>query len=219
MTIDECIIDYCCCNKVKFSKEKLTTIVTLLLEGKSYREIGKETNLLAGSVGHIKNTFQKRYGIEFPQTQKKKAENTHRNVGYKVELRNEEDILALIETNQTVVISSLKQYVADSLNTSYEEASHLFNKYMNEYCEPKHNIEPKKDKKGFENYIRDSKHSKETILSVIEYVELGHKRKDISKALNLTPSELEAIIYRTRELGYLKKVKMGRPSIKIKGVV
>lgn len=219
MNIDECIIDYCCDPKVKFSEKTIRTIVTMLLDGKSPSITSRRTKVTYNTVLYIKNAFTKKYKIEFPKTQQQKAENTHRNVGYKVKIENEEDIAKLIENNQTVIISSLKQYVADSLNTSYKEASRIFNKYMNEYCEPKCSTEPAKDVEGFENYIRDSKHSKETILSVIEYVELGHKRKDISKSLNLTPSELETIIYRTRELGYLKKIKMGRPSIKIKGVI
>jgi hypothetical protein len=218
MTIDECINDYTSSARVVLTKKNVRDVVNLLLAGETITSTSRKLNISICNVSNVRNAFEDKCGLDFPNAKRNYQKNTSDSFS-KIKLNNEEDILTLIEKNQSREISDIKQYIAKNLNVSTEKANKLFRKYMNEYCEPKCNIEPTKDAKGFENYVRDSKHSRETILNVIEYVELGHKRKEIAKALDLTPSELEAIIYRTRELGYLKKIKMGRPTIKIKGVV
>lgn len=218
MTIDECINDYTSSARVVLTKKNVRDVVNLLLDGETITSTSRKLNISICNVSNVRNAFEDKCGLDFPNAKRNYQKNASDSFS-KIELNSEEDILVLIENNQFIRNSELKRYIAENMNITFDKATKLFSKYMTEFCKPKNiKTDESETKIKLENYLAKSRHSRETVMEVARRAESGEKRKDTAKALGLTPSELQSIIYRLREIGYLK-IKMGRPSIKVKGVV
>ena len=218
MTIDECIEDYVSSARVVLSKKNVRDIINMLLNRETITNTARKLKIKICNVSNVRNAFEDKCGLVFPNAKRNYKKNASDSF-CKIELNNEEDILTLIENNQFVRSTEIRKYIAESFDIPFDKATKLYSKYMTEFCKSKNvKTDESEAKIKLENYLAKSRHSRETVMEVARRAESGEKRKDTAKALGLTPSELQNIIYRLREIGYLK-IKMGRPSIKIKGVV
>lgn len=166
MTIDECVKRYCSNTNVVLTEKEVKETVKLLLSGETLTDTANKLNIKVCNVYNVRNVFETKCGLIFPnakRTNKKYSEKL-----CKVKLINEEDIAELIESNQAVTNSKLKQYIAETLNMPYDKAGKLYRKYMNEYCRFKGGFEESEGNEiKLENYIVNSRHSRKTIMEVL----------------------------------------------------
>lgn len=203
MTVDRCIEEYLSSARVVLTEKNMRDILDLLLKGETLTNTAKKLNLKVSNVSTARNAFENKCGIVFPN-----AKRTHKKYDYKlkkVELNDEEDISELIEKNQEIKGSILRRYIAETLDIPYEKANKLFSEYMKEYCKFKGEwLDKAEIEIKLEKYLFKSRHSRETVMEVVERVNAKEERKVIAKDLGLTSNELQSIIYRLRELGYIK---------------
>ena len=213
MTIDECVKRYCSNTNVVLTEKEVKETVKLLLSGETLTDTANKLNIKVCNVYNVRNVFETKCGLIFPKA--KRTNKKYSEKLCKVKLINEEDIAELIENNQGVKNSNLKRYIAETLNMPYNKAGKLYRKYMNEYCRFKGSFEDKKEVEiKLNKYIANSRHSRQTIMEVAKRIEAGDIRKEIMKDLNLSKNELQAIVYRLKELSVISKdkEKIGRPT-------
>lgn len=213
MTIDECVNKYLEGHSLVLTEQDIRNVINMLLAGETITNTAKKLKLKTANVTNVRNVFENKCGLYFPN-----AKRVYKKFDYKLsetKLNSEKDILILIEENQAVTNRELKTYISDVLNISFDKAGKLYRKYMNEYCRFKGGFEDKKEVEiKLNKYIANSRHSRQTIMEVAKRIEAGDIRKEIMKDLNLSKNELQAIVYRLKELGVISKgkEKVGRPT-------
>lgn len=213
MTIDECVNKYLEGHSLVLTEQDIRNVINMLLAGETITNTAKKLKLKTANVTNVRNVFENKCGLYFPN-----AKRVYKKFDYKLsktKLNSEKDILVLIEENQAVTNRELKTYISDVLNISFEKAGKLYRKYMNEYCRFKGSFEDKKEVEiKLNKYIANSRHSRQTIMEVAKRIEAGDIRKEIMKDLNLSKNELQAIVYRLKELSVISKdkEKIGRPT-------
>ena len=139
MTIDECIEYYCSCTRCVLTEEDIRNILDLLLSGETLTNTARKLNLKICNVATVRNVFEDRCGLVFPNAKRQKRKQYNSKIK-EIVLATTDDIAKLIKMNAEIEGESIKEYIRETLKISEKKTNELFRKGMETYCKDCLNI-------------------------------------------------------------------------------